>query len=141
MSEIKIVMIILLLGFNSVLDIKRRQISLVLTAVIGLVVILVRIWERQPWGELGLSLIPGVVFVLLAYVTEESIGYGDAWVLLSVGCYLSFKEMLTMCMSALCLAGVTALFLYIFLYKKKNYEMPFIPFLFIGYLSMGGFCA
>lgn len=115
-------------------DLWKKQISslpLLLLAVAGGGISL----ALGDWGdETALwRLLPGCVMLLLAWFTRESIGYGDGFVVLCLGCFLDVWEVLNICMAALTLSGLAALFLLLVKKKNRKTQMPFVPFLLVGY--------
>lgn len=115
-------------------DLWKKQISslpLLLLAVAGGGISL----ALGDWGD-GTALwrlLPGCVMLLLAWLTRESIGYGDGFVVLCLGCFLDVWEILNICMAALTLSGLAALFLLLVKKKNRKTQMPFVPFLLVGY--------
>lgn len=83
-----------------------------------------------------LSYLPGIVFLLIAYVGRECIGYGDGLVILCLGAYLSLGQILELCMAALTLAGLVALGLMLVAHKGRKTTLPFVPFLLAGYVIL-----
>ena len=77
-------------------------------------------------------LVPGIVSFLVAWVTGEQIGFGDAFLIFIMGLYCNVTELINVCMFALILAGIVSLFLMTVAKKSKKYELPFIPFVFLG---------
>lgn len=83
----------------------------------------------------------GVVFLIVSKVTNEGLGYGDSLVILVMGIYLGFWELLGVLVVAFLLSSIFAV---IYLIRKKldrRAGFPFIPFLFLAYLiwmCMGG---
>ncbi|MCC8168655.1 MAG: prepilin peptidase [Clostridiales bacterium] len=134
-----ILQIIILTGLavNTFFDAKSRNISLI---VVGITAACGLCW-RLATGSLFtqdvlMGLLPGIIWLLLAKVTRESVGYGDAWVLLAAGLVLGGNDMLLMCTVAIFLAGIIALVLLVFFHKGGKYEMPFMPFLMVGYICV-----
>lgn len=120
---------------NSIWDIRRRKISLAVTALLGIVGIVLRISLQEiQFADIAMALSPGVLCLLLAAVSREKVGYGDGLLLLATGCCLKGQEMLAVWMMALGLAGLWALILCIFFHRGKGYEIPFVPFVFLGFL-------
>ena len=76
------------------------------------------------------ALIIGGIFFLIACLSKESIGKGDAVVLLLLGFGMSVTQVLTILCIALFLCGVVL--------KKagRKDEIPFVPFLCIGYMGV-----
>ena len=138
-ESVVILQIITLIGLavNTVFDTKSRKISLVVVGVTAFCGLCWRMGEGSlfTWEVLW-GLVPGLLWFLLARVTGESVGYGDAWVLLAVGIVLGGSDTLLMCTAAVFLAGIIALVLLVFFHKNRKYQMPFLPFLMAGYLCV-----
>ena len=119
---------------NGVIDLREKQVSLWITVLYGIVGIFWRIYCGTLSWNLLAALVPGAFCLIFAKLTGEKIGYGDGFMLLAAGCHLDWRQMLFMCMAAITCAGIVALILCLFFHKGKNYEIPFVPFLFLGYM-------
>lgn len=145
LDVIKVGMILAVLGGTAVFDLKKREIpvySIVLLFGIGLFGMCIDTKASLGWVEKILAFVPGLLSFVVAAATREKVGYGDAWILLALGSCLSGEEMLLMVSISFAVLGVTALFLLIVWKKNRSYELPFLPFLFFGYLTgqMVGVC-
>lgn len=130
--------VIALLGWNAVRDVKCREISLFSVVVFGIVGI---IWGVADHSLGILHLISfgiGLLFLFFSILTAGKIGMGDAWILLTAGTLMPAEEYLVMLMLGLLLASAWSGYLLIFRKKGRNTEIPFLPFLLLGYL--GGIC-
>ena len=119
-EEVKSAIILLYLGILAGMDVRKRQISLVLTGVLFLAGIGWQILvEQTSWLEWLLSLLPGAGFLTLSYISREQVGYG----VLTLG--------LILC-SVLC--GV------LLMRKKirKQDSIPLVPFLLLGFVGRCG---
>lgn len=134
MEMLKIGITISGLLWNSISDLKEKRISLLVTGVYALIGVGYQIINKQMGSWMVVSLIPGLLVLAFAKLTREKIGYGDGFLLLSLGCYLNIEEMVLVCMIAVCLAGVIALILLVFFHKGRDYAIPFVPFLLCGYV-------
>jgi leader peptidase (prepilin peptidase)/N-methyltransferase len=115
-------------------DLRRKEISLFPVmgmAVIGTACSLL----GGDWTDASVFLrfLPGLLVLLLARLTGESIGYGDGWVLLALGCFLALEDLVSLCMAAISCAGIVALFLLLVLHRGRRAQIPFVPFLLLGY--------
>lgn len=122
------------LSVNSLMDIRTKRISLFFTCIYGLLGLGYHIYSKCVSYEMLFALIPGILCLILAGISREQIGYGDGAVLLAMGCNLSADDMFLCCFLAIIFAGAVALFLIGICHKKRNYEIPFVPFLLMGYL-------
>ena len=74
-EEVKSAIILLYLGILAGMDVRKRQISLVLTGVLFLAGIGWQILvEQTSWLEWLLSLLPGAGFLTLSYISREQVG-------------------------------------------------------------------
>lgn len=77
-EEVKSAIILLYLGILAGMDVRKRQISLVLTGVLFLAGIGWQILvEQTSWLEWLLSLLPGAGFLTLSYISREQVGYSS----------------------------------------------------------------
>ncbi|WP_099467360.1 prepilin peptidase [Konateibacter massiliensis] len=77
----------------------------------------------------------GLAALLVCFVTREKIGKGDGIVLVVTGLFLGFFDNLFLLMSAAFLAAGVGILLLIGKLVGRNYELPFIPFLFLAFLG------
>lgn len=89
------------------------------------------------WWEILPGLFPGTLFLVLAFLTKEQIGYGDGLVLLILGGYLDSKTVFGIWMSGLFGAFLVGVILLVCQKAGTKSRLPFIPCLFAGYLLMG----
>ena len=125
-EEVKSAIILLYLGILAGMDVRKRQISLVLTGVLFLAGIGWQILvEQTSWLEWLLSLLPGAGFLTLSYILTVGIwlGFGQTFGVLTLG--------LILC-SVLC--GV------LLMRKKirKQDSIPLVPFLLLGFVGRCG---
>ena len=78
------------------------------------------------------------VLLLAAWVSREEIGYGDGAMLMASGIFLGFWRNVELFLTALMLIVPAALFGLIVKHRRKDYRMPFLPFLFAAYVFQLG---
>ncbi|MGN0348290.1 MAG: prepilin peptidase [Roseburia sp.] len=76
----------------------------------------------------------GVGVLVLAWLTKESIGFGDGIAVVVSGIFLGFWKNLELILAALFLAGVAALLLLVIKKRGRKYRVAFLPFLAAAYL-------
>ena len=122
----------------SVEDIRYKEIHSIWLFVLGSVGIAYMLCFGENVSILVvLRFLPGVICLFLAWVTKEQIGYGDAMILLFLGCYLDVEAILNVCMIALTLAGVLSLGLLVTFKKSHKFEIPLVPFVLVAFIIMG----
>jgi len=131
------ILVLFLLGFSSILDYKTRKISIVAVAtgfacgtVLQIIIGQLRIYEMAGGCVLGL------IFLLVARLTGEAIGYGDGLILIATGAFLGIMNNLLLLTISLALAAVFSISLLVFKRMKKNKEIPFVPFMLGGFVIM-----
>lgn len=118
----------------SVMDLRTRQLNLVFLSAGIVPVIAGGFCERKIHPVL---LIAGggvgIVFLLTSRMTKESFGYGDSILILIMGCFLGFWDLMSVLAAAFLLAAV---FSAVMLWRKKfsrRSSFPFVPFLAAAY--------
>ncbi|MBS6397749.1 MAG: prepilin peptidase [Clostridiales bacterium] len=106
----------------SVEDIKERQLYMPAILELGMTGLLFG-------GGTG-GWILGILMLGVGYISGERIGYGDGWLILALGMWITSGRLVWML-----LIGLTLTLLYSFCSGKK--ELPFVPFLLAGYV-LGG---
>ena len=97
-----VVFAVILLVVGSVYDWKYHSLPmwLLLIGGVGGVIGIFFAWqgEIRSITELWTALLPGVMGILLAYVTREQIGYGDGWIFFLASSCLAFKAAKPVCL-------------------------------------------
>ena len=122
-----------ILIINSVRDIKKRMIfplMLIGTAVGGAVY--KGLFLQDSWLWIVFSFIPGMLILAASLISKEQIGKGDALAVFASGAWSGaldiWKVMLLSSLFTAVFAGI------IWIKKKKNAELPYVPFLTAGFL-------
>lgn len=106
----------------SVEDIKEQQLSMLFILELGLGgLVYVLYGGHRP--QLGL----GIFLLALGYGTKEKIGYGDGYLILALGMWLSYTALMKTFFLGICMAS-----LYGICVQKR--ELPFVPFLTLAYM-------
>lgn len=133
--KMRTVCIVLFLGLNAWRDARRREISLISAAIFGAAGLLFcvcrggSIWQRM------VSLVIAGCFLGLSVLTRGEIGMGDGVLLAALGTVLDVEEFLTMLLLGLLGSSIWALVLLAVFRKGRKTEIPFVPFLLLGYLG------
>lgn len=70
----------------------------------------------------------GILLLAFGYFTDEQIGYGDGWLILALGMWISSVRLLEVFLESLALSVIWAVF-------RKKKEIPLVPFLAVSYLT------
>ncbi len=115
-------------------DVRTKEIPLWVSLCLGGCSFLYSLCSDRELISIGLAMIPGLVCLIVGYCTRQAVGYGDGILLCAMGMLYSVEELLGICMIAATFGAIAGLILLVFFKKKGSYEMPFVPFLFIGWL-------
>lgn len=133
--------IIIFLFYGAYCDIRDRCISkmyLVLFGMTSLVFILNELKEKgiaiETFSKLLYAILPGIIMLAISKITQEQIGYGDGLLMMILGLYLGWKDLIVVFSISLIIIMAASVMIYIFRSKLKYKGIPFIPFLFISYL-------
>lgn len=85
-------------------------------------------WKRL-WGVL-----PGILVLVFSCLSRESIGKGDGYLLCITGAALGFEQSMAVLLFGVLLAGICAGILLSLRKVKRDTKLPFVPFLFAGFL-------
>lgn len=129
--------LLIMLGHYAIEDIKKRRITVWYLPIFGgLGVVLQALSHNRSVAEIFLGMGVGLAICLLSRCTRGSIGAGDGLVLTVTGIFLGGSSNVELLMTGLLYAAVFSLGILIFGKKNRRQEIPFVPFLFLGYLTM-----
>lgn len=136
MRKIIELMILPYLVVGSIYDLKRQMIPVWYLALGTVGALCSSIYfESDGWYIWAAGGAAGVLFLIAAKMTKESIGYGDGWMITNLGIYcgiwkLSFLLFFTFAGAALA-AGIGMF------WKKwsRKKRIPLYPFLILGYIG------
>lgn len=126
-----------MLGLYAVEDIRKRTVTvryLILFGAVGMGLHLY--WRETSLPGILLGIAVGMGMLLLSFLTGGSIGRGDGALLMVTGIFLGGASNVELLLTSLMYAAVFSLGILVFGRRKKNREIPFVPFLFLGYLTM-----
>lgn len=125
-------------GALAIWDVRKKLIPAIVFYLGGafslLYALFVVLTEGRDICEVGLSLLPGIIYLLLAYVTRQQIGYGDGILFLILGLLLGKEAVLFVLVVGQLIASVWGIFLIAFRKAGKGTTMAYIPFVFIAML-------
>lgn len=127
-----------LLAINSISDLRKREILLVPTFCFfsgGVLTALIRDLLRNeiPFVSRCLALIPGILILMLTWMTRGQVGAGDGIVFLALGAWLSGREIVLIFLMTAFLAGGEAAVLFLRRHSPKE-TFPMIPCVFAAWV-------
>lgn len=124
--------------FGAVRDIKKKKITnhyLWTGAIMGVIIKFLNYGEATAKsGEWLLAFIPGVLMLILAKITEEKIGYGDGWLIVILGNYMTVSEISILLQISIILIFLFSVIVLCGKMATKTCQIPFLPFLWISHL-------
>ncbi len=116
------------------MDLRKKCLPVWILAVLNVtsIVLCILIRRNSVFSVLG-GVCVGAVFLLASKLTREAIGYGDSWLILSLGIYLGLRQLLGVVFAASFVASLISLFLCLAKGWKRKRGLPFIPFLAAAY--------
>lgn len=124
----------ILLVWNSWTDIRKHRISLAVTLVLGAVGMFHKLWSGNYFQALEGTL-AGLGLMGVSLLTKGAVGMGDGLLLLALAGFLPAEEILRLLLLGLLSCTVWGIVLLAARKKKKSEELPFVPFLLLGYLG------
>ena len=129
--EIIIAMVLLVL---SVMDIISKRIPLLV--IVGLIVMATLsslVLHPMDVVLMAAGAAVGFAFVLISKVTREKLGYGDSLILLALGIFLGFWEVMILILIAFLASACFGIAMVCWKKKNKNTSFPFVPFIALSY--------
>lgn len=127
--------ILAFLGFNAWLDFKKKEVSL---AAIFLFALAGVAWTVKDGAVCWQYFVPvglGLFFVGLSVLSRGALGMGDALLVTSLGTMAGLEELISALFLGMVSCAVCAGIMLVVLRKNRKTELPFVPFLFVGYVG------
>ncbi len=128
-------LLFLFLAVCAVFDGLYRQIPLAVVWLGMLTAVCLQLYGGMGEAEVlaaAISLIPGLGFFLLSFLSGEKVGYGDGWALLMIGLFLGAYRCFLTLLVGLLVESAVAVVLLMLRKIKRDREIPFVPFLLLG---------
>ena len=126
---------VVFLAMNSWLDIRRREISLLLTVVYAGCGIICSILQGRKIQDVLIPAGIGILFLAAGLISRGAIGAGDCWILLALGALLDTETYIRMLCIGFFLAAFWSGILLVIRRKSRKTELPLVPFLLAGYIG------
>ena len=133
-----ILKLVLLLGLFYIAwcDYKTKLIDvkwLLIVGAIGVAGILLRN-DVIMLGKALLGMLPGFCLLMTAWISEESIGYGDGWLFVMTGIFLGCLQNAILLLGSMILAGIFAITCLVLKKKRRNDRVALAPFVLTAYV-------
>ena len=124
---------LIVLSANALCDVFRREILPATVLAMGAAGVLYRgCYLSSGISGILTALIPGAFLLAISMISEGRIGKGDALISIYLGGWLGLSDSIFVIFLASAGAAASAAVLWII--KKKDSEIPFVPFLLAGYV-------
>lgn len=87
-------------------------------------------------GGIVAGMIPGMICLMLSRISREALGYGDSLLILATGISLGLMRCTELLIWAFLFSGLWALILLVCKRSSRKRELPFVPFLMLGFWIM-----
>ncbi len=132
---IKIIILGVFLLTEGIRDFRKRKIAMFSVIVYGVFGLGLQLFILKESGlYIAGGAIIGILFLALAKITEEQVGYGDGWVLMVTGIYLGFRENMFLLVLSLLLTASVSLILLLLKKVRKQSSLPFVSFMVPAYI-------
>lgn len=122
------------LAVLAIIDVKKKKIPVGPVLIMGVILLLIRLSSNLTAGEFVCGLLPGVVFLAIAWMTKEKIGVGDGLLMLCLGMGYRVEQMMAITGIALLVAAMFSMILIVLKKANRKTALPFLPFLFVGWM-------
>lgn len=140
MGKLQVVRMVIIIGvllLCSYEDIREKKISVyAILAGIGVTLVLDVILKDISLVNVLLGGTLGILLVIVSKLTRGAFGLGDAMLLGMIGISLGAFQTLLVLFYGLLITSVVSVVLLLLKRVKKQTQMPFVPFILLGYLGV-----
>jgi len=90
------------------------------------------------WQQWITACLPGILWIIITFVTKEQMGYGDGVILLIVGSLTDVEVTFQLLMLGLGVGCICGMCLLVSKRGNRHTALPFVPMLFLAYLLITG---
>lgn len=137
--RILMILTMILLIISSISDIKKKEISILPVLIIVSIAFFYRGYNggaENLCEEMIWRFIPGAVMFIISLVAHNSLGTGDAVIVLATGYILGAWVNLYMLLLGSVMGGVYGLVMLVLKKMNRNDSLPFVPFLLFGLIGV-----
>lgn len=131
----EVVGLVCLYGITAFEDLRKRQVRVIEIIIFGILGVIINIlYKSHSFTSIAGGVMIGCMVLLFSYLSKEKIGKGDGLLIIVSGLYLGFRGTLTLLWISSFLAAIIGTIIVKKYKTNKDIELPFVPFLLIGYL-------
>ena len=91
-------------------------------------------WDMKVLWQIIAGMLVGVILLVIALISRESIGAGDGLLFIATGAFLNWEQNLALLFGGLLLIGSYSVVCLLLKKKEKNDRVALIPFVLIAYV-------
>lgn len=130
MSQVVVMVFLILCSY---LDVKYRRIPVSVYLIFMLISAAVVVCEgRSDLGTWMIGMIPGIIMIVISFISHEKIGYGDSISIALMGILYKYEMVLSVCAVGFGIIFLAGLIMMITGKAKLSDRLPFMPFLMVG---------
>lgn len=127
----------LFLGIGTYFDIKNKELPVMFFVCFGIAAMIwTGMFHTENIGNALLGASVGGFFLIIGWVTKESIGYGDGMGLAILGMFEGWQGMIPLVTGAFLLSSVYGIWRLLGCGDSRFEEIPFYPFLLIAFMGV-----
>lgn len=129
------IVLFMLLLYCSIEDIRTKKID-IRKLIVVFIILLPSMFLRSDIHILEClsGIVLGVIFIAISKITRGQIGMGDGYIICVTGLGFGIWRSLEMLCYALFFAAIYSMFLLVRHYANRKKLIPFVPFLFLGFI-------
>lgn len=132
---IQIIITGIFLSICTYIDLKRKYVNIYICLIFGAIGVMCRcIFENSNLLSVLATIIPGIFMMLISIISNESIGKGDSIVICTIGLYMGLINVIIILFIGLMVSCITGIICMVIMKKGKNYRLPFVPFITLGFI-------
>lgn len=127
--------VLTLLGLNTWTDLRKKEVSLIALGIFSAAALVWAFYTGKVSWQFFIPAGIGSFFLVISILTKGAVGMGDGWLMIALGTALEIREFLMMLFVGMICCAVWAGVLLVVFRKGRNAEIPFVPFLLLGYIG------
>lgn len=128
---------LLFMGIGTFFDVRDRELPILFLLMFGsLGMVCNLLWKYQSLRDLLMGVCLGGTFLVIGFISNEKIGYGDGIGLVIIGIFEGIDGMISIITGAFLFSGVYGLWNIFGLKKSGSDTMPFFPFLLLAFVGV-----
>lgn len=134
------VLLLMILTAAALMDLRSMSLPVWFIASAGVCGLIFQIILGEiMWYEVLLGCLPGLMLAVVARLSGRSIGYGDAFMMVSCGFFVGIINAIWLLLISMSICALASICILIFLKMEGRTAIPFMPFMLSGYICLNAF--